>query len=75
MVFWERLYFADYCAVKRILDITGELLSENEELGNNVCVGTGVCNYLQYIGRPTSENDLYSVGAFLLMCAETAKIN
>ena len=44
-------------------------------LVNNVCVGTGVCDYKKYISRPTSENDLHGVGAFLLMCAEVARIN
>ena len=42
---------------------------------NNVCVGTGVCDYQEYIERPTSENDLHGVGAYLLMCCETARIN
>ena len=48
----------------------------NEDiLVNNVCVGTGVCDYQGYIERPTSENDLHGVGAFLLMCTEIAKVN
>lgn len=44
-------------------------------LVNNVCVGTGVNDYQGYIERPTIENDLHGVGAFLLMCAEVARIN
>ena len=39
-----------------------------------VCVGTGVLDYKGYIERPTSTNDLHGMGAFLLMCAEIAKI-
>lgn len=42
---------------------------------NNVCVGTGVNDYCGYIERPTVENDLHGVGAFLLMCAEVSRIN
>ena len=42
---------------------------------NNICVGTGVCDYQGYIERPTTENDLHGVGAFLLMCAEVVKMN
>lgn len=46
----------------------------NDLLVDNVCVGTGVCDYKGYISRPTSANDLHGVGAFLLMCSEMAKI-
>lgn len=41
----------------------------------NICVGTGVCDYAGYIARPTTENDLHGVGAFLLMCAAVAGMN
>lgn len=41
---------------------------------SGVCVGTGVNNYQGYIERPTSVNDLHGMGAFLLMCAEVARI-
>ncbi len=41
---------------------------------NNVCIGTGVCNYQEYIERPTCANDLHGVGAFLLMCTEVARV-
>lgn len=40
---------------------------------DGVCVGTSVCDYEQYISRPTSKNDLHGVGAFLLMCAAMAQ--
>lgn len=36
----------------------------------NVCVGTGIGDYAFYVARPTSENDLHGVGAFLIMCDE-----
>ena len=42
---------------------------------NKVCVGTGVKDYQGYIERPTVANDLHGVGAFLLMCAEVARVN
>ncbi|MBE5960455.1 MAG: glycoside hydrolase 105 family protein, partial [Lachnospiraceae bacterium] len=32
---------------------------------DNICVGTGVGNYEHYCARPTSENDLHGVGAYL----------
>lgn len=41
---------------------------------SGVCVGTGVNNYEGYIKRPTSINDLHGMGAFLLMCAEIARM-
>jgi len=41
---------------------------------SGVCIGTGVNDYEGYIARPTSVNDLHGMGAFLLMCAEIAKI-
>lgn len=40
-----------------------------------ICIGTGVMKYEGYIARPTSQNDLHGMGAFLLMCAEMAKMN
>ena len=41
-----------------------------------VCIGTGVDagTYEHYIARPTVENDLHGVGAFLLMASQYAKI-
>ncbi|MCL2214276.1 MAG: glycoside hydrolase family 88 protein [Treponema sp.] len=36
----------------------------------NICIGTGVGDYRFYIDRPTVENDLHGMGAFLLMCSE-----
>lgn len=41
---------------------------------SGVCIGTGVNDYQGYIERPTSTNDLHGMGAFLLMCAEIARI-
>jgi len=40
---------------------------------NNVCIGTGVMDYRGYCERPTSENDLHGVGAFLIMCTEAER--
>lgn len=41
---------------------------------DNICVGTGVGDYAHYCGRPTGENDLHGVGAYLIMCAEAASM-
>lgn len=56
-------------ALKNI-DADGENL-----LINHVCIGTCVCDYKEYVSRPTSVNDLHGSGAFLLMCCEIAQIN
>ena len=34
----------------------------------DICIGTGVGDYEFYIDRPTRENDLHGIGAFVLMC-------
>ena len=33
---------------------------------NGICIGTSAGSYDYYVGRPTSEDDLHGVGAFLL---------
>ena len=48
--------------------------SGDDLLIGDVCVGTGVGDYTHYINRPTSVNDLHGVGAFLIMCAECARV-
>ena len=40
---------------------------------SGVCIGTGVGDFEYYINRPTTENDLHGMGAFVLMCAELAR--
>jgi len=37
---------------------------------SNICVGTCVGDYQFYIDRPTVQNDLHGMGAFILMCTE-----
>jgi unsaturated rhamnogalacturonyl hydrolase len=37
---------------------------------SNICIGTGVGDYDFYINRPTVQNDLHGMGAFLLMCTQ-----
>jgi unsaturated rhamnogalacturonyl hydrolase len=37
---------------------------------SNICVGTWVGDYEFYVKRPTVQNDLHGMGAFLLMCTE-----
>ena len=39
---------------------------------DNICVGTGVGDYAHYCARPTSENDLHGMGAYLIMCTDMA---
>lgn len=39
---------------------------------SDICVGTNVGDYQFYLDRPTVENDLHGMGAFLLMCTEMA---
>ncbi len=39
----------------------------------DICIGTGVSNLSYYFNRPTSENDLHGMGAFLMMCTEVAR--
>ena len=43
---------------------------ENDLLLGQVCIGTGVGDYMHYVDRPVSVNDLHGMGAFLIMCAE-----
>ncbi|MBQ8529015.1 MAG: glycoside hydrolase family 88 protein [Clostridia bacterium] len=50
-------------------------LGDDGYLGvSGVCIGTGVGDLEHYYNRPTSENDLHGVGAFLLMACEYAKV-
>lgn len=48
-------------------------ICDDELLLGDVCIGTNVCNYKDYIERPVSINDLHGSGAFLLMCAELGR--
>lgn len=49
-------------------------VEEDKLTMSGICVGTGVMKYAGYAKRPTSQNDLHGMGAFLLMCAEIAKM-
>jgi unsaturated rhamnogalacturonyl hydrolase len=40
----------------------------------DICIGTGFGEVEYYFDRPTSENDLHGVGAFLLMATEIYKM-
>jgi len=51
--------------------IIKSLKFEDENLiVSNICIGTGVGNLDFYFKRPTVQNDLHGMGAFLLMCTE-----
>ncbi len=41
----------------------------------DICIGTGFGTLEFYFDRPTVENDLHGMGAFLLMCTEIYKLN
>ncbi len=61
-------------AVKGYAGVIKSLSWDGEDLQiGNVCIGTGVGDFTYYCERPTSENDLHGVGAFLLMCTEVAR--
>ena len=49
--------------VERMVKIDGDHL----EL-SGICIGTSAGEYDYYVGRPTSENDLHGMGAFILAC-------
>jgi unsaturated rhamnogalacturonyl hydrolase len=58
-------------ADKAYAGIINALTFEGENLiVSNICIGTGVGDYDFYIKRPTVQNDLHGMGAFLLMCTE-----
>lgn len=46
----------------------------NKIIMPKICVGTGVGEYDFYINRPTSQNDLHGIGAFVLMNVEYASL-
>ena len=51
--------------------IIKSLTFEGENLiVSNICIGTGVGDLQFYFDRPTVQNDLHGMGAFLLMCTE-----
>lgn len=40
-----------------------------------ICIGTSAGDYENYVTRPTSENDLHGVGAFVMACVEVQALN
>ena len=36
----------------------------------DICIGTSAGDYENYVSRPTSQNDLHGVGAFIMACVE-----
>ncbi|RCW44990.1 glycosyl hydrolase family 88 [Paenibacillus prosopidis] len=36
----------------------------------DICIGTSAGDYENYVTRPTSQNDLHGVGAFVMTCVE-----
>jgi len=54
---------------KRVrLDDSGHLVVPD------ICIGTSAGDYVNYVTRPVSENDLHGVGAFVLACVEVHKL-
>jgi unsaturated rhamnogalacturonyl hydrolase len=39
-----------------------------------ICIGTSAGDYENYVTRPTSENDLHGVGAFVMACVEVESL-
>lgn len=39
-----------------------------------ICIGTSAGDYENYVTRPTSENDLHGVGAFVMACVEVQSL-
>ena len=63
--FYERHIHSAYEGIIKSVRFEGDDL-----IVSKVCIGTGVGDYQFYIDRPTVENDLHGMGAFLLMCCE-----
>ena len=60
-------------AIKAYQGIINRLrFNENGIIVDNICIGTGVGDYAHYCARPTSENDLHGMGAFLILCTDMA---
>ena len=62
---YSRYMHKGYEAVINSLTFNGDDL-----VISNICIGTGVGDLQFYFSRPTVENDLHGMGAFLLMCTE-----
>jgi unsaturated rhamnogalacturonyl hydrolase len=63
-------FFRSY-AEKAYNGVINSLKFEEDALiVDNICVGTGVGDYEFYLNRPTVQNDLHGMGAFLLFCTE-----
>lgn len=41
----------------------------------DICIGTSAGDYTNYVTRPTSENDLHGVGAFVMACVAMHDLN
>jgi Predicted unsaturated glucuronyl hydrolase involved in regulation of bacterial surface properties, and related proteins len=41
---------------------------------SGICIGTSAGDYNHYVTRPTSENDLHGVGAFVMACVEVESL-
>lgn len=41
---------------------------------SGICIGTSAGDYNNYVTRPTSENDLHGVGAFVMACVEVESL-
>ncbi|WP_134699239.1 glycoside hydrolase family 105 protein [Ammoniphilus sp. YIM 78166] len=47
---------------------------EGKWIMKGICIGTSAGDYDYYVGRPTSENDLHGVGAFILATMALEKL-
>ncbi|WP_413376266.1 glycoside hydrolase family 88/105 protein [Alkalihalobacillus sp. 1P02AB] len=56
-----------------IIEHSIETDEKGELLLKDICIGTSIGFYEDYVTRPTSVNDLHGVGAFALACTEIEK--
>ncbi|KMK74398.1 glycoside hydrolase family 88/105 protein [Alkalihalobacillus pseudalcaliphilus] len=56
-----------------IIEHSVEISEEGSLELKDICIGTSIGFYEDYVTRPTSVNDLHGVGAFALACTEVEK--
>jgi len=62
-------------AKKGYLGLLDAVIDEQDQFVlPHICIGTSAGDYENYVTRPTSENDLHGVGAFVLASVELEKI-
>jgi unsaturated rhamnogalacturonyl hydrolase len=59
-------------AQKGYIGLTHKMYFDEDDLMvmPDICIGTSAGDYINYVTRPVSENDLHGVGAFVLACVQ-----